>query len=814
MDASATSSSPLKNAANKSVVTIASALPFGESLKEYVITGIIGEGGFGIVYSAHDTLLKRNVAIKEYMPAAIATRLESAHINLRSPRHQQAFDAGMQGFIDEARLLAQFKHPALVEILRFWEAKGTAYMVMPHYSGKTLRNLLRQNRKIATENWLKQALDPVLDATELLHNHNIYHRDIAPDNIVIQDSGKPVLLDLGSARRVIAGMQSALTVVVKPGYAPIEQYTEDTVNEQGPWTDIYALGAVLYFSITGNAPTASVSRMMRDTLKPLDQQDHPQYSKEFLTAINCALKLRPSDRFQTIAEFRDALNINVVQAESSYFSSQINEKENSIGETSDEEITQILTEEEIGIFKDKLLNTLSSVKPKTQTDPLKETFFENTGFKGKVTLLDENILGNKYNVINDSISSFDDVKNLLESNTRNSIKIKQTKNHEPAKPSQAYLLNKNPEQPKDQTNNPNIALAIGGAALVTILLSGVYLITQNSQDESLPLQLSNEKIAISAAASREIENSEIHPGIVLPTENITEKSIEFINPEPTQRANEQLQSSALTINSATELTGSYTSESIDSAQIHDSIENKKDDEGSTKEINTPPISPIENETKTELPIESIKNKHTQKSDTKSTVETNSTNIFGTAKITLLPWGEIWVENQRYGVSPPIRELSLAPGTYHIELRNPGLPIEFKTININQGDNPAIFHNFSAPQHTSVTTQEKNNAAQKTSQVRTTEPTKGTLKDTQAKTTGTGVEQKPPITKERTLNIKVTPWGEVFIDGKIAGLIPPLRKINISPGEHTLEIRHPNYETKIISISATDTLAETIEHHFK
>ncbi|MGV8834547.1 serine/threonine protein kinase, partial [Cellvibrio sp.] len=354
-------STPIESGAHS-----ASALTIGAKLKEFVVTGIIGEGGFGIVYSAKDTQLQRNVAIKEYMPAAIANRLASSKINLRSVRHQQTFAAGMQGFIDEARLLAQFKHPALVEILRFWEANGTAYMVMPHYSGKTLRNILKTSRNVCSERWLKSILGPVLDAIELLHSNNVYHRDIAPDNIVIQDTGQPVLLDLGSARRVIAGMQSALTVVVKPGYAPIEQYTEDTANEQGPWTDIYALGAVLYFAISGAAPTASVSRMMRDSLKLLNTDDYPHYSDSFLSSINKALQLRPCDRFQSIADFRDALNVHISLTGNGAFITPTQDSPVEHQETygsaqhQDEEITLILSEDEISVFKEKLMQSLKS----------------------------------------------------------------------------------------------------------------------------------------------------------------------------------------------------------------------------------------------------------------------------------------------------------------------------------------------------------------------------------------------------------------------------------------------------------------------
>lgn len=234
------------------------------------------------------------------MPAAFASRSDKARIEVRSERHRSAFDTGMHSFIDEARLLARFKHPALVEVLRFWEDNGTAYMAMPRYSGQTLRQILRDNGGQCDEQWLRGIVAPMLDVLEMLHAHDIFHRDVAPDNIIIQNDGTPVLLDLGSARRVLGDANQAPTVIVKPGYAPIEQYAEDLSTPQGPWTDIYALGAVLHLAVTGMAPSASVSRLMKDNLEPLSGRDFPASPRHFsapsTTAWHCsrATARRPS----------------------------------------------------------------------------------------------------------------------------------------------------------------------------------------------------------------------------------------------------------------------------------------------------------------------------------------------------------------------------------------------------------------------------------------------------------------------------------------------------------------------------------------
>src|SRR5262249_44595626 len=158
-----------------------------------------------------------NVAIKEYLPSAYAIRRGDYTIAVRSQQFKATFDAGLRSFIQEARLLAQFEHPALVKVLRFWEANGTAYMAMPLYQGLTLRDTLKTHPGFSTEAVLKSLVSPLFDAVTLLHEQQCFHRDISPDNIIIQPNGAPVLLDFGAARRIIGDMTQALTVVLKPG---------------------------------------------------------------------------------------------------------------------------------------------------------------------------------------------------------------------------------------------------------------------------------------------------------------------------------------------------------------------------------------------------------------------------------------------------------------------------------------------------------------------------------------------------------------------------------------------------------------------
>lgn len=281
------------------------ALPVGTRLGEFELTRVLGEGGFGIVYLAQDHSLHRRVALKEYMPSALAARKGGTSVSVKSERHRETFEAGLKSFVNEARLLAQFDHPSLVKVYRFWEANGTAYMVMPFYEGMTLKDKLREMGAAPDEAWLRGLLAPLTEALAVIHAEHCYHRDIAPDNIILlAGSGKPLLLDFGAARRVIGDMTQALTVILKPGYAPLEQYAEVPSMKQGPWTDVYALAAVVYFAIQGRTPPVSVGRMMGDSYQPLAEAARGLYSGGFLAAVDRALKVRPEERTPSIEAFR------------------------------------------------------------------------------------------------------------------------------------------------------------------------------------------------------------------------------------------------------------------------------------------------------------------------------------------------------------------------------------------------------------------------------------------------------------------------------------------------------------------------------
>lgn len=288
-----------------------SGLPLGTYLNEFELTGMLGEGGFGIVYTAWDHSLERRVALKEYMPSALAMRSGGTSVQVKSERHRDTFEAGMKSFINEARLLAKFDHPSLVKVYRFWEANGTAYMVMPLYEGTTLKDRLRELGSAPDEATLLRLLDPLTRALMVIHEDNCFHRDIAPDNVILlAGSDAPLLLDFGAARRVIGDMTQALTVILKPGYAPVEQYAEAPGMKQGAWTDVYALAALVYFAIMGKTPPPSVSRLMTDSYVPLVESAAGRYSERLLAGVDRALRVRPEDRTQSVAEFRRDIGLD------------------------------------------------------------------------------------------------------------------------------------------------------------------------------------------------------------------------------------------------------------------------------------------------------------------------------------------------------------------------------------------------------------------------------------------------------------------------------------------------------------------------
>jgi len=285
-------------------------LPAGTRLDEFEIIRPLGVGGFGIVYLALDRSLLRQVALKEFMPGELAVRGRGGVVRARSADCTEPFERALESFFNEARLLAPFNHPGLIRVHRFWKANGTAYMAMQYCPGVTLKEARSAMRAPPDEAWLRAFVEPILGALERLHRAGVFHRDISPDNILLLPNGRPILLDFGSARRVIGPGTKSLTVVLKPNFAPIEQYGDETGMAQGPWTDLYALGATVHFMLTGEAPTPAVLRVVDDLRKPLaagGASAFPEVGATFLSAIDWSVAVAPKDRPQSVAALRQAL---------------------------------------------------------------------------------------------------------------------------------------------------------------------------------------------------------------------------------------------------------------------------------------------------------------------------------------------------------------------------------------------------------------------------------------------------------------------------------------------------------------------------
>lgn len=298
------------------------ALQPGTRLGEFEVVALLGVGGFGMVYQAFDHSLLRFVAIKEYMPAALAGRADGHSLWVRSSSDEQSFQAGLASFVDEARLLAQFDHPSLVKVFRFWEANHTAYMVMPLYSGMTLKQARAHMRTPPPESWLRQVLWSVTSALRVLHEGQTLHRDISPDNIFLQDHGPPVLLDLGAARHAISDRDQRHTAVLKVNYAPIEQYTDAADHlKQGPWSDLYSLGAVVHGCLCNDTPLPATLRAIRDRMvsfsrvaRTVRKQFGVEYSRPFVDAVAQCLALQPEDRPQSIDQFLQTMGMTSAPA--------------------------------------------------------------------------------------------------------------------------------------------------------------------------------------------------------------------------------------------------------------------------------------------------------------------------------------------------------------------------------------------------------------------------------------------------------------------------------------------------------------------
>jgi len=288
-------------------------LPPGTRVGRYEVVATLGQGGFGITYRARDTQLGREVALKEYLPIACAVRQRDATVLPRSTQTVESFRWGLERFRAEATTLARLEGVrGVVAVHDYLEANGTAYMVMALIKGETLEALLQRERQLSSA-MLERWLPALLDGLERVHALGFLHRDIKPANILIDPQGLPTLIDFGTARLALQDHTQVMTAVYTPGYAPLEQAS---AAHQGPWTDLYALGATLYRAITGTPPLTAKDRVVTDTLVPASRLGAGHYPPALLAAIDAALAVHPQQRPQTIADWRRMLGAHGVSSDS------------------------------------------------------------------------------------------------------------------------------------------------------------------------------------------------------------------------------------------------------------------------------------------------------------------------------------------------------------------------------------------------------------------------------------------------------------------------------------------------------------------
>ena len=288
-----------------------SALALGLMIGRYRIVSVLGEGGFGITYSCHDTQLHRDVAIKEYLPSGLAIRQGDTEVLPRSTEAAKDFVWGRSRFLDEARTMAKLSHvPAVVRVHDFLEAHGTAYVVMQLLPGETLALRLESETRLSRET-IDRILPPLLDGLEQIHAVGFLHRDIKPANIMLAPDGSPTLIDFGASRAAVAGRSQAMTAIFTPGFAAPEQ---SSAGKQGPWTDIYGLAATLYSCVAGKPPASAIERLLDSDAAFELETAGIDYSSNLLAAIEAGMMLQANARPQTIADWRKVLATGVWNA--------------------------------------------------------------------------------------------------------------------------------------------------------------------------------------------------------------------------------------------------------------------------------------------------------------------------------------------------------------------------------------------------------------------------------------------------------------------------------------------------------------------
>ncbi len=280
-------------------------LPAGTELDGYAIESTLGGGGFSLVYLAQDAQADKRVVIKEYMPNKLAVRAKNHFVAAIDEDSVESFAQGKRLFFQEASTLATLQHPNIVNVINFFRANGTVYMVMEFEEGVNLHAYIKKHKKKLSETFVRTVFVPLLEGLQVIHSQGLLHLDIKPSNIHLRPGGNPLLLDFGAVHEMMATRQHQASQVVTPGYSPIEQL--DPGGYVGPWTDIYAVGATIRTCMENKIPPSSVDRREMDAMRPATAAFRKRYSNELLEAVDWSMEVDPLLRPQRVEALLDAL---------------------------------------------------------------------------------------------------------------------------------------------------------------------------------------------------------------------------------------------------------------------------------------------------------------------------------------------------------------------------------------------------------------------------------------------------------------------------------------------------------------------------
>ena len=609
-------------------------LPSGHRLGEFELDSVLGVGGFGIVYRAFDRTLQRTVAVKEYMPAMLALRAGDYTVGVRASRYAHAFEAGRTAFLNEARLLAQFDHPGLLKVLHFWESHGTAYMVMPFYEGQTLAQRKRRVERMS-EPELLGLFGPLLGALHTLHRAQCFHRDISLDNILVQPGGQPVLLDFGAARKLIGDLVDETAMILKPGYAPIEQYTDDPAFKQGAWTDIYALGAVAYALITGDLPPAAVVRSIQDQYRPLAGRQWPNdgthYSERLLVAIDAALALRIEDRPGSVPAFAQRLGLRETMP---------------------------------GVFVTP--DRAASAPFPIEMEPAWAHSDASAAVESApVPAAPEPVLS-EVRAASPSISTAD----LHAEDTT-----------EPTEPSAIDVTSVT-----DRDDRPNTSRwsalgirrhAVRALALLVIAAAGVTLL-------QVAMRPSGQTSPVPAAPSMaQLAAPQALPALPRSSAPLAAAQTPATVPDAQQSLSGPASAVTQTASSPATVARASGASPAASAGGADLTASAALASGASNRASVAMRSPASRD---EAPPAANEPDASQASGPAAVARSKALRPV-LVRLFVFPWGEVYVNGVRRGISPPFRAMSLTPGTYRIEVRNGNLPPLVRTITLDVGESP-------------------------------------------------------------------------------------------------------------------------------